>query len=135
MADGRAPDGTPAPGPEGHRGPGGVSGQFYGEGFVNDVIREALRPGDDVLVVSKVGAVSDPGGPFPLRLAQRPEDLRASVEADLAALRTERIPVVNLRRVDSGITIPVPDDQVIPSTTSSRRRSPCATRARSARSG
>ncbi|GGT13546.1 aldo/keto reductase [Streptomyces griseoviridis] len=88
--------------------------QFYGDGFVNDVIREALRPGDDVLVVSKVGAVSDPGGPFPLRLAQRPEDLRASVEANLAALRTERIPVVNLRRVDSGITIPVPDDQVIP---------------------
>ncbi|GGL65863.1 oxidoreductase [Streptomyces fumigatiscleroticus] len=87
--------------------------QFYGDGFVNDVIREALRPQDDVLVVSKVGAVSDPGGPMPLRLAQRPGELRASVEANLAALGTDRIAVVNLRRVDSGITVPVPDDQVI----------------------
>ena len=39
--------------------------QFYGDGFVNDVIREALRPEDDVLVVSKVGADPDPGGPRP----------------------------------------------------------------------
>ncbi|AQZ61727.1 aldo/keto reductase [[Actinomadura] parvosata subsp. kistnae] len=87
--------------------------QFYGHGFVNDVIREALRPDDDVLVVSKVGAVSVPDGPIPLRLAQRPEDLRAGVEANLAALQVERIDVMNLRRVDSGISVPVPDDQVI----------------------
>ncbi|WP_043627806.1 aldo/keto reductase [Nonomuraea candida] len=87
--------------------------QFYGDGFVNDVIRRALRPGDDVLVVSKVGAVSDPGGPMPLRLAQRPHELRAEVEANLAALRVERIEVMNLRRVDAGITIPVPGDQVV----------------------
>ncbi|MEV4285659.1 aldo/keto reductase [Nonomuraea bangladeshensis] len=87
--------------------------QFYGDGFVNEVIREALTPEDDVLVVSKVGAVSDPGGPFPLRLAQRPEDLRTSVEDNLATLGLEQIPVVNLRRTDSGITIPVPDDQIV----------------------
>ncbi|MEU6731140.1 aldo/keto reductase [Nonomuraea wenchangensis] len=87
--------------------------QFYGDGFVNEIIREALRSEDDVLVVSKVGAVSDPGGPFPLRLAQRPEDLRTSVEDNLATLGLEQIPVVNLRRTDSGITIPVPDDQVV----------------------
>jgi Aldo/keto reductase family len=30
--------------------------EFYGFGFANDVIREALRPEDDVLVVTKVGA-------------------------------------------------------------------------------
>lgn len=30
--------------------------QFYGDGFVNGVIREAIRPEDGVLVVSKVGA-------------------------------------------------------------------------------
>ncbi|MGA4992253.1 aldo/keto reductase [Nonomuraea bangladeshensis] len=87
--------------------------QFYGDGFVNEVIREALTPEDDVLVVSKVGAVSDPGGPFPLRLAQRPEDLRASVEDNLATLGLEQIPVVNLRRTDSGISVPVPDDQIV----------------------
>ncbi|GAA1724372.1 aldo/keto reductase [Nonomuraea bangladeshensis] len=87
--------------------------QFYGDGFVNEVIREALTPEDDVLVVSKVGAVSDPGGPFPLRLAQRPEDLRTSVEDNLATLGLEQIPVVNLRRTDSGISVPVPDDQIV----------------------
>ncbi|WP_318213884.1 aldo/keto reductase [Streptomyces sp. SCL15-6] len=87
--------------------------EFYGNGFVNDVIREALRPQDDVLIVSKVGAVSDPGGPFPLRVAQRPEELRAGVEANLATLGTDRIPVVNLRRMDTGVTIPFPDDQKV----------------------
>ncbi len=87
--------------------------QFYGAGFVNDVIREALRPEDDVLVVSKVGAATDPDGPYPLRPAQRPEELRIGVEENLAALGLDRIPVVNLRRLDAGLTIPVPDDQVV----------------------
>jgi pyridoxine 4-dehydrogenase len=45
--------------------------QFYGDGLVNELIRQALRPGDGVLVVSKVGAASEPNGPIPLRLAQR----------------------------------------------------------------
>ena len=66
------------------------------------MIREALRPEDDVLVVSKVGADPDPGGPRPLRPAQRPEQLRASVEDNLRSLGVERIPVVNLRRPDAG---------------------------------
>jgi aryl-alcohol dehydrogenase-like predicted oxidoreductase len=86
---------------------------FYGNGFVNDVIREALRDEDEVLVVSKVGAVPDPGGPFPLRVAQRPEELRAGVEGNLTSLGVEQVPVVNLRRLDTGVAIPVPDDQVI----------------------
>jgi pyridoxine 4-dehydrogenase len=47
--------------------------EFYGFGFANAVIREALRPEDDVLVVTKVGADPNPGGHPPLRLAQRPE--------------------------------------------------------------
>lgn len=59
--------------------------EFYGFGFANAVIREALRPEDDVLVVTKVGADPNPGGRLPLRLAQRPEQLRASVEATCAA--------------------------------------------------
>ncbi|MBL1067529.1 aldo/keto reductase [Streptomyces sp. 7-21] len=86
---------------------------FYGDGFVNGLIREALRPQDDVLVVTKAGALSDPGGPYPLRIAQRPEELRAGVEAELATLGAERIDVVNLRRVDSGVSVPYPDDQVV----------------------
>lgn len=48
---------------------------FYGNGFANEVIAAALRPEDDVLVVSKVGAEPATGGRIPLRLAQRPEQL------------------------------------------------------------
>ncbi|HWO62586.1 MAG TPA: aldo/keto reductase, partial [Umezawaea sp.] len=78
--------------------------QFYGDGFANELIRDAIRPEDDVVVVSKVGADPNPGGAIPLRLAQRPEELRASVEDNLKSLGLDRIPVVNLRRLDSGPT-------------------------------
>jgi len=76
--------------------------QFYGHGFVNDVIRKALRREDGMVVVSKVGVDPNPGGRIPLRLAQRPEQLRASVEDNLRSLDLDRIPVVNLRRSDGG---------------------------------
>jgi pyridoxine 4-dehydrogenase len=87
--------------------------QFYGNGFVNDVIREALRPEDGVVVVSKVGADPNPGGRIPLRLAQRPEQLRASVEDNLSSLGVDRIPVVNLRRTDSGPGVRASGDQIV----------------------
>jgi len=74
---------------------------FYGNGFVNGVLREALRPEDEVLVVSKIGADPSPHGPYPSS-AQRPEQLRASVEDNLTSLGLEQIPVVNLRRNDVG---------------------------------
>ncbi|MET8136912.1 aldo/keto reductase [Streptomyces sp. NPDC005251] len=87
--------------------------EFYGFGFANDVIREALRPEDGVLVVTKVGADPDPGGPLPLRLAQRPEQLRASVEDNLRSLGIDQLPVVNLRRLDSGPGLRPDGDQVV----------------------
>lgn len=87
--------------------------QFYGNGFSNEMLREALRPEDDVAIVSKVGADPDPGGTFPMRPAQRPEELRASVEENLRALDIDQLSVVNLRRMDAGISIPLSDDQVI----------------------
>jgi pyridoxine 4-dehydrogenase len=87
--------------------------QFYGYGFVNDLIREVLRPEDGVVVVSKVGADPDPGGRIPLRLAQRPEQLRASVEDNLCSLDVDRIPVVNLRRTDSGPGVRASGDQIV----------------------
>jgi pyridoxine 4-dehydrogenase len=87
--------------------------QFYGNGFVNEVIRQAIRPGDDVLVASKVGADPDPGGPIPLRLAQRPEELRASVEDNLRALGLDRIPLVNLRRADRRPGVLAEGDQLV----------------------
>ncbi|MFC1415459.1 aldo/keto reductase [Streptacidiphilus cavernicola] len=86
---------------------------FYGNGFVNAVIREAFGPRDEVLVVSKVGADPDPGARIPLRPAQRPEQLRASVEANLAGLGLEQIPVVNLRRLDTGPGLRAEGDQVV----------------------
>ncbi|BCJ47291.1 oxidoreductase [Actinoplanes ianthinogenes] len=88
--------------------------QFYGHGFVNELLREALRPEDGVLIVSKVGATSNPGGEFPIRFAQRPGELRAGVEDNLATLGLEQIPVVNLRRADTGpVGLRLPADQVV----------------------
>ncbi|MEV6823937.1 aldo/keto reductase [Amycolatopsis sp. NPDC051102] len=87
--------------------------QFYGNGFVNGVIRDALEAGDDFLVASKVGADPNPGGPVPLRLAQRPEELRASVEDNLRALGLDRIPLVNLRRADRRPGVVAEGDQLV----------------------
>ncbi|MFG2946265.1 aldo/keto reductase [Streptomyces adustus] len=87
--------------------------EFYGFGFVNDVIREVLRPEDDVLVVTKVGADPNPGGHLPLRLAQRPEQLRASVEDNLRSLGVDRLAVVNLRRLDTGPGLRPEGDQLV----------------------
>ncbi|WP_432837357.1 aldo/keto reductase [Dactylosporangium sp. CA-092794] len=88
--------------------------QFYGNGFVNGLLREALSPCDNVMVVSKVGGDPDPDGPHPIRMAQRPEQLRASVEDNLASLGLDRIPVVNLRRTDVGpAALRAQGDQVV----------------------
>ncbi len=75
--------------------------QFYGA--CNELIRDALAPYDAGLVlVSKVGAALDPDAkPLPLVPAQRPAELRAQVEANLASLGTDRLSVVNLRRLDA----------------------------------
>ncbi|MFE6922288.1 aldo/keto reductase [Nocardia sp. NPDC057663] len=87
--------------------------EFYGFGFANAVIREALRPEDGVLVVTKVGAEPNPGGRLPLRIAQRPEQLRAGVEDNLRSLGVEQLPVVNLRRLDTGPGLRPEGDQVV----------------------
>jgi aryl-alcohol dehydrogenase-like predicted oxidoreductase len=72
--------------------------RFYGS--CNELIHDALSPYPAGLVlVSKVGATRDAGGA--LVLAQRPEQLREQVEADLSSLGAERIDVVNLRRGDA----------------------------------
>lgn len=70
--------------------------QFYGPDVANALIREALHPYPDHLVlVSKVGARRDEhGGWLP---DQRPEQLRAAVEANLKSLGVERLGAVNLR--------------------------------------
>jgi pyridoxine 4-dehydrogenase len=74
--------------------------QYYGPDVVNDLIREALYPyPENLKLVTKVGARrDDAGGVLP---AQRPDELRAGVEANLRSLRVERLDLVNLRLVGS----------------------------------
>jgi pyridoxine 4-dehydrogenase len=71
--------------------------QFYGPDVANELLREALYPyPDELVIVSKVGAARDDQGRW--HAAQRPEQLRAGVEANLETLGLEQIRVVNLRR-------------------------------------
>ncbi len=71
--------------------------QFYGPDVANDLIYEALHPyPEDLVLVSKVGARRDGTGQW--HGAQRPDELRAGVEANLASLGLDQVPVVNLRR-------------------------------------
>ena len=70
--------------------------QYSGPDVANDLIREALHPyPEDLVLVSKVGAVRDESGGWPP--AQRPEQLREGVEANLRSLRVDRLGAVNLR--------------------------------------
>ena len=74
--------------------------QYYGPDVANELIHSALHPyPDDLALVSKVGAERDgQGGWTP---AQRPEQLRAGVEANLRSLAVEQLTVVNLRLLDA----------------------------------
>ncbi|HTE63857.1 MAG TPA: oxidoreductase [Solirubrobacteraceae bacterium] len=74
--------------------------QFYGPGVVNELIREALAPYPAGLrIVSKVGGKRDDAGAW--LPAQRPEELRAGVEENLATLGVESLAAVNLRLMDA----------------------------------
>jgi hypothetical protein len=85
--------------------------QFYGDGTVNERIRAALAPyPGDLSLVSKVGAEHVAGKLVP---AQRPEQLRAGLDANLAALGIEQLAVVNLRRVDAPPGIIAEGDQLV----------------------
>lgn len=70
--------------------------QFYGPDVSNELIREALHPYDDALVlVSKVGARRTESGEW--IGAQRPEELTQDVEENLRSLGVEQLGAVNLR--------------------------------------
>jgi aryl-alcohol dehydrogenase-like predicted oxidoreductase len=80
--------------------------QYYGPDVVNDLIRQALHPyPENLKLVTKVGARRDGAGR--VLPAQRPDELRAGVEANLRSLGVERLDLVNLRLVDA------PDDTAI----------------------
>src|SRR5207302_525883 len=80
--------------------------QYYGPDVVNDLIRAALYPYPaDLRIVSKVGGRRDGVGAW--LPAQRPEELRAGVEANLAALGVDTLAAVNLRLMDGAREVPL----------------------------
>ncbi len=69
---------------------------FYGPYVTNEIIKEALHPyPDDLVLVTKVGARRDATGGWPH--ARSPEELRQAVHDNLGRLGLEALDVVNLR--------------------------------------
>jgi pyridoxine 4-dehydrogenase len=85
---------------------------FYGDASSNGLIREALAPyPDDLVIVTKVGARYHPA--TRIVTAQKPEELRAEVETNLATLGVDQVDVVNLRRADIPPGIIAEGDQIV----------------------
>ena len=82
--------------------------QYYGPDVANELLRAALWPyPDDLVLVSKVGgARDDRGGWLP---AGRPEQLRGAVLANLRTLGVDRLDAVNLRLSEPGHGTPEVD--------------------------
>jgi pyridoxine 4-dehydrogenase len=73
----------------------------YGPRVTNELIREALHPYPESLVIAtKVGANRDAQGGWPT--ARRPEDLRKQIHENLQSLGTEALDLVNMRMGDAG---------------------------------
>src|ERR1700733_10330016 len=69
---------------------------FYGPHVTNQVIREALHPyPEDLVIVTKVGAVRGTDGSW--NPAQSPAELTQAVHDNLRNLGVEALDVVNLR--------------------------------------
>ena len=86
--------------------------QFYGDGSVNRVIGKVVSARGGIVIATKIGGDPDQGK-IPVKLAQRPAQLRASLEANLLSLGIERIPLVNLRRADVGPGLSAEGDQIV----------------------
>jgi len=72
---------------------------YYGPHVVNGIIREALHPyTDDLVIVTKVGARRTPEKDWPAAL--KPAELVQAVHDNLDHLGLERLDVVNLRIVE-----------------------------------
>ena len=74
---------------------------YYGPHVTNRIIREALHPyPDDLVIVTKLGARRTPDKAWLPAMA--PDELRAGLEDNLRNLGLERMEVVNLRFMGSG---------------------------------
>jgi pyridoxine 4-dehydrogenase len=85
--------------------------QYYGPDVVNELIREALHPyPEDLVLVSKVGARRGPTGavlPY-----DDPAELRLGIEDNLRSLGVEQLAAVNLRLLDLSVADARFDDQL-----------------------
>jgi pyridoxine 4-dehydrogenase len=78
---------------------------FYGPHVANDLIKEALHPyPDDLLIATKVGVVRDEWHGF--EAAAEPERLRDQVEENLVRLSRDRLDLVYLRVGGDGLLFP-----------------------------
>jgi pyridoxine 4-dehydrogenase len=74
--------------------------QFYGPDVANELIREALHPyPDNLVLVSKVGGRRDEKGNW--LPVDEPGELRRDIEENLRSLRVDRLAAVNLRVMDT----------------------------------
>jgi aryl-alcohol dehydrogenase-like predicted oxidoreductase len=74
---------------------------YYGPHVVNEIIREALSPyPDDLVLVTKLGARRTPDKAW--HPAMSPDELRSGLEDNLRHLGLEAMEVVNLRFMGSG---------------------------------
>ena len=81
--------------------------EAYGPRIVNELIREALHPyPDDLLIATKAGGRRDADGGWPA--ARTPDELRRQVDDNLETLGVDRLDLVHLRLGDA--TGPVPED-------------------------
>jgi pyridoxine 4-dehydrogenase len=74
--------------------------EYYGPTVVNELIREALYPyPDNLVIVSKVGARRDNSGA--VLAYDAPDELRHGIEDNLRTLQIDQLAAVNLRLMDS----------------------------------
>ncbi|MFI9122194.1 aldo/keto reductase [Streptomyces bikiniensis] len=77
---------------------------LYGWGANEELLAEALHPyPDELLITTKVGVVR--GGPEGWAYDARPESLREQVEEGLRRLRTERVGLLQLHRIDPKVPV------------------------------
>jgi aryl-alcohol dehydrogenase-like predicted oxidoreductase len=85
--------------------------QFYGPDVANELIREALHPyPENLVLVTKVGGRRDDTGAW-LPVAE-PADLRRDIEANLLTLGVDQLAAVNLRLFESDGPDALFDDQL-----------------------
>src|SRR5664279_1983664 len=74
---------------------------YYGEDVTNRLIKEALYPyPDDLVICTKVGGARKPDGSW--THFNRPENLRSSIDNNLRTLKLEQITLVHFRVIAGG---------------------------------